>query len=66
MENNVGGKYKIVGSETKCTERERESYSFWHHIKQAAVNKFYVINISLRAEDGSFADCTLGLEGTRV
>lgn len=30
---------------TKC------SYSFWHHIKQLAVNKFYVINISLRAKD---------------
>lgn len=27
---------------TKC------SYSFWHHIKQLAVNKFYIINISLR------------------
>lgn len=35
----------LTPPQTKC------SYSFWHHIKQLAVNKFYVINISLRVKD---------------
>lgn len=45
-------------SAVKCIE----SYSFWHHIKQVAVNKFCVINISLSVENDTFAGCTFRLK----